>query len=195
MTPTDKYEIINIISSLDPNKSTGPTKVIKLLKNDISQLSDIFNVSFLTGVFPSILKIAKVVPVHKKQSKLVYSNYHPISLSSNLEKILEKLMYRRVFNFFNDSNSIYSLQFGFRQKYFTTHALISLAEDIRKNQDEGNIGCVIFVDLQKAFDTVEHDVLLAELNTMVSMVSQMSGLDPTYPTESNMFQLIVMNQV
>ena len=199
MTPSDKYEIINIISSLDPNKSTGPnsipTKILKLLKNDISQLSDIFNVSFSTGVFPSILKIAKVVPIHKKQSKLVYSNYRPISLLSNLEKILEKLMYSRIFKFFNDSNSIYSLQFGFRQKYFTTHALISLAEDIRKNLDEENIGCGIFVDLQKAFDTVEHDVLLAELNIMVSMVSQMSGLDPTYPTENNMFQLIVMNQV
>ena len=104
-------------------------------------------------------------------------------------------MYSRIFKFFNDSNSIYSLQFGFRQKYFTTHALISLAEDIRKNLDEENIGCGIFVDLQKAFDTVEHDVLLAELNIMVSMVLQMSGLDPAYPTESNMFQLIVMSRV
>ena len=70
LSPTDKYEIINIISSLDPNKSTGPnsipTKILKLLKNDIStQLSDIFNVSFSTGVFPSILKIAKVVPFLK----------------------------------------------------------------------------------------------------------------------------------
>ena len=73
LSPTDKYEIINIISSLDPNKSTGPnsipTKILKLLKNDIStQLSDIFNVSFSTGVFPSILKIAKVVPIHKKKN-------------------------------------------------------------------------------------------------------------------------------
>ena len=119
--------------------------------------------SFSTGVFPSILKIAKVVPIHKKQSKLVYSNYRPISLLSNLEKILEKLMYSRIFKFLNDSNSIYPLQFGFRQKYSTTHALISLTEDIRKNLDEGNIGCGIFVDLQKAFDTVEHDILLAKL--------------------------------
>ena len=97
LSPTDKYEIINIISSLDPNKSTGPnsipTKILKLLKNDIStQLSDIFNVSFSTGVFPSILKRAKVVPILKKQSKLVYFNYSPISLLSNLEKILEELM-------------------------------------------------------------------------------------------------------
>ena len=91
LSPTDKYEIINIISSLDPNKSTGPNSIpTKILKLDIStQLSDIFNVSFSTGVFPTILKIAKVVPIHKKQSKLVFSNYRPISLSSNLEKILK----------------------------------------------------------------------------------------------------------
>ena len=61
-------------------------------------------------------------------------------------------MYSRIFKFLNDSNSTYPLQFGFRQKYSTTHALISLTED-RKNLDEGNIGCAIFVDLEKAFDT------------------------------------------
>ena len=68
-------------------------------------------------------------------------------------------MYSRIFKFLNDNNSIYPLQFGFRQKFSTTHALISLTEDIRKNLDEGNIGCGIFVDLQKAFDTVEHDII------------------------------------
>ena len=72
-------------------------------------------------------------------------------------------MYSRIFKFLNDNNSIYPLQFGFRQKYSTTHALISLTEDIRKNLDEGDIGCGISVDLQKAFDTAEHDILLAKL--------------------------------
>ena len=72
-------------------------------------------------------------------------------------------MYYRIFNSFNDNNSIYPLQFGFRQKYSTTHTLISLPEDTRRNLDEGNIGCGIFIDLQKAFDTVEHDILLANL--------------------------------
>ena len=136
--------------------------MLKLLKNDISaQLSDIFNVSFSTGVFPTILKIVKVIPIHKKQSKLVYSNYRSISLLSNLEKILGKFMYSRIFKSLNDSNSIYPLQFGFRQKHSTTHALISLTEDIRKNLDEGNIACGIFVDLQKAFDTMEHYIFFS----------------------------------
>ena len=92
LNPTEKYEIINIISSPGSNKSTEPnsipTKILKLLENDISTLlSGIFNFPFLTGVFPSVLKIAKVIPIHKKQSKLDYFNYRPISFLSNLEKI------------------------------------------------------------------------------------------------------------
>ena len=69
-------------------------------------------------------------------------------------------MYNRMYKFFSDNNLIYLLQFGFRQKF---HALISLTENIRKNLDERNIGCSIFADLQKAFDTVEHDILLLKL--------------------------------
>ena len=70
----------------------------------------------MTGVFPSVLKTAKVVPVFEKDSKLDYSNYCPISLLSNIEKILKKLMYKTLFTFLNNSN-IYNLQFGFRQQY------------------------------------------------------------------------------
>ena len=81
-----------------------------LLKNEISkQLADLFNLSFMTGVFPSVLKTAKVVPVFKKDSKLDYSNYRPISLLSNIEKIPEKLMYKRLCAFLNKNNVIYNL--------------------------------------------------------------------------------------
>ena len=116
------------------------------------------------------------MPVYKKGSKLNFSNYRPISLLSNIEKILEKLIYNRVYNFFAKNNLIYPLQLGFRQQYSTFHAFISLTEDIRKNLDKGNIGCSIFVDLQKAFDTVEHDILL--------------GSNPTSLTENNLFLLM-----
>ena len=85
LQPTDKEEIVNIIPSLNSNKASGPNSILYrisfLLKNEISeQLADLFNLSFMTGIFPSVLKTAKVVPVFKKDSKLNYSNYHPTSV-------------------------------------------------------------------------------------------------------------------
>ena len=118
----------------------------------------------MTGVFSSALKTAKVVPIFKKDPKLDYRNHRPISLLSNIEKILEKLMYKRLHTFLNNSDIIYNLQFGFRQQYSTSHALININENIRKALDDGNIGCGVFVDLQKAFDTLDHQILLAKLN-------------------------------
>ena len=79
----------------------------------------------MTGVFPSVLKTAKGVPVFKKDSKFDYSNYRLISLLSNMEKILEKFMYKRLYTFLKNNNIIYNLQFGFRQQYSTSHALIN----------------------------------------------------------------------
>ena len=110
VSPTEKTKIEVIISSLDYNKSVGPnsipTKVLKLLKNDISsQLSKVFNISFCSGVFPSILKTVKVIPMHKKDSK---PNYCPVSLLSNIEKILKSLMCNRMYKFFSDYNVMLS---------------------------------------------------------------------------------------
>ena len=73
-------------------------------------------------------------------------------------------MYRRFYTFLNKKNIIYKLQFGFRQQYSTSNALINITENIRKGLDDGNIGCGVFVDLRKAFDTVDHQILLATLN-------------------------------
>ena len=172
LTPTDKNETSFVISSLDSHKSSDPksipVKILKLLKNDISQQSsDIFNMSFSTGQFPSVLKIAKVVPIHKKQSQADYTNYRPIPFLFNIEKIIEKLMYKKPSNFLDINNLIYSLQFGFRLKYSTTHALINLTESIRQTLLEGSFGCGIFVDLQKAFDTVDHKILPQKLDYYV----------------------------
>ena len=112
----------------DSHKSSGPNSIplksLKLLKNDISQQrSDIFNTAFLTGQFSSVLKIARVIPIHQKQSKVDYINYRPISLLSNIEKVNEKLMYKRLFNFLGIISVIHLLQFDFQPKYSTRHML------------------------------------------------------------------------
>ena len=94
------------------------------------QLADLFNFSFSSGFFPSTLKTAKVVTFFKKDPKLDCCNYCPVSPLSNLEKILEKRMYKRVHNFMTENNIIYDLQFGFRQNFFTSYALTcSLVSD------------------------------------------------------------------
>ena len=94
LLPSDNEETKSILSSLDISKATCPyiipTKVLKLLKNDISdELADLFHLSFTTDSFPTLLKTANIIPIHKKESKLDYTNYNPISLLSNLDKILE----------------------------------------------------------------------------------------------------------
>ena len=126
-----------------------------MLKNDISeQLADLFNLSFTTGTFLTLLKTTKVIPLHKKDSKSNFTNYRPISLLPSLDKILEKLVHSRLSTFLKIKDIIYPLQFGFRQNYSTSYALIHLTETIKETRDQGKYGCGIFVNLQTAFDTL-----------------------------------------
>ena len=122
-----------IISSLDYNKAVGinsfPIKILKLVKEQIAEhLCFIYNLSFATGIFPDSLKITKVTPVYKEGSKLECANYRPLTLISNLDKIVKKLMDKRLMGFLND-------QFGFQKKNSTVHAVISLIENTEKAID------------------------------------------------------------
>ena len=116
------------------------------------------NSCFEVGIFPDILKIAKVTPLHKKESKLNFLNYRPISLLSVFSKIYEKLIYIRIYSYLTKNNLIYDKQFGFRNNYSTNHALLSITERIRALVDSGHYVCGVFVDLEKAFDTVNHKI-------------------------------------
>ena len=119
------------------------------MKNNISkQLVHLFNLSFSPGVFPSLLKMARVVPIFKEDSELEYQNYRPISLLSNIEKILKKLMHKRVYQFLTENKVIYDLQFRFEQNFSTAHVVISFMENIRQALDKRYIGCGVFADLQ-----------------------------------------------
>ena len=127
-------------------------------------LADIFNLSVKTGNFINIFKTAKIIPLFKnKGSTSDVSSYRPIALLSNIDKIFEKLVHKRVISYFDKHKIISDRQFGFRNKHSTQHNLISLTENIRDSLDEGNFSCGIFLDLQKAFDTVEHKILLKKL--------------------------------
>ena len=162
-------EIVKIINSLKP-KADGPysipTPILKTFLHKISEiLTKIFNLSIQTGKFITPLKVAKVIPVYKnKGSPYDANNYRPISLLSNIDKIFEKLIKSRLVNFLDENKIIFKNQFGFRSKHSTTHALINLTEKIRANIDKGLFSCGVFIDLQKAFDTVDHNILLSKLH-------------------------------
>ena len=161
-------EIEALINSLQVIKAVGPYSVpIKLLKM-ISRpiflpLCLIINESFTSGIFPDNLKLAKVITLYKKGSRDNPTNYRPISLLSIFSKIIEKIMYERVCRFLETCNILYPLQFGFREKHSTLHAIIGMTETIKEAIDNGMFGCGVFIDLQKAFDTVNHSILLKKL--------------------------------
>ena len=113
---------------------------------------------------PEKLKIVHAVPVFKKGSRLLLSNYRPISLLSNLNKIFEKIIYKRVIDFIDKHDLLYSKQYGFRSGHSTTQAIIDITEKIRASLDDNKVSCGIFIDLQKAFDTVNHNILLKKLD-------------------------------
>ena len=110
LTATDSTKVSNIIFSLNQNKRDGPNsiaiKILKLLNKDISdQLAILFNQSFSSSIFPSVLKTSKIIPIYKKGSKVECSNYRPISLLSNIDKILERLIYNRLYNFLEEKRN------------------------------------------------------------------------------------------
>ena len=166
--PSIPLEISDIISLLKSGKSLGPNsipmKILKLLSPLISSpLSQIVNESFQSGIFPDKMKLAKVIPLFKKGCPLAASNYRPISLLSIFSKIIEKVMYKRLYKFLEKHEILYTLQFGFGASHSIDHALVSLTEAIKNSLDNRKFGCGIFIDLQKAFDTVNHNILLTKL--------------------------------
>ena len=157
-----------ILLQLDDNKSPGPSNIpIKLLKISapiiVPHLVSIFNLSFKTGIFPDLMKLAKVVPIFKAGSKLLVTNYRPISLLSVFSKILEKIVHKQLYEFLQLNSVIYESQFGFQKNRSTLHSLIEIVENIRNCMDTSNYGCGIFIDLKKAFDTVNHEILINKL--------------------------------
>jgi hypothetical protein len=126
-------------------------------------LLHIYNLSFLSGAVPNKLKVAKVIPIYKKGDPTHPGNYRPISLLNIFDKILEKLMYSRLYKHLATNNVLYDYQFGFRKGHSTALAILKVVDNIYQNLDKGNVCSGAYLDLQKAFDTVNHEILLGKL--------------------------------
>ena len=154
--------------SLKINKSTGHDAisynvVSKSFGELCAPLKHIFDLSFENGIFPDSLKIAKVTPVYKSGDNSSLSNYRPISVLPCFSKILERIMYRRLYSYLQENKILYSKQFGFQTGHSTDHAIIQLVEQIYENFEENKYTLGVFIDLAKAFDTVDHKILLRKM--------------------------------
>ena len=162
--------ILETVSKLKPKNSSGKDNIsTKLLKEIIDcidyPIAHLFNLSFKTGYIPSEYKCAKIIPIFKADEKDKFNNYRPISILPALSKLLEKIAAIQMFRYLNKFNIFYKHQYGFRPKHNTNqpllHLLNKIYENLNKSKPEFTLG--IFLDLKKAFDCCDLDILLKKL--------------------------------
>ena len=168
LAPTCPAEVAKIINSFSPNKAAGPdgisAKFLKLGAPALCHiLSRLVNGCYEAGIFPDPLKLARVTPIFKDGSPDDPSNYRPISIISVLSKLVEKLTYNRLYKFIESNSILCNNQFGFCSRHSTTHAITNIYERILENVDQDKHTATIYLDLSKAFDSVNHDILLNKL--------------------------------
>jgi hypothetical protein len=123
-------------------------------------LEYLINILFSNGIVPNDFKIGNVIPIYKKGSLSCTCDYRPISLLSIFDKLLEKLMYKRLLNILGKNRVLFERQVGFRTRYSTEYAILSIVNKVQKAIDNRNYSCGIFLDFNKAFDTVNHEILI-----------------------------------
>ena len=115
-------------------------------------------------MFPDKLKISKITPIYKKDDKHCVKNYRPISILPVVSKVIDKIVYNQLYSYFTKNNYLNTNQYGFRKNFSTEHAILELNERILSEFDKNNTALAILLDLSKAFDTIDHEILLAKLN-------------------------------
>ena len=168
LSPVDEHELEKTVKQCKSKVSTDndglSMKLVKEIYNYIQiPLLHIVNLSFKTGTFPERMKTAKIKPLFKSGQKDIFTNYRPVSLLPQFSKILEKLFNSRLENFLDKHKILDDNQYGFRENRSTSHALIETIEDITNSLDKKQVTIGIFIDLKKAFDTIDHGILLSKL--------------------------------
>jgi len=168
LSPTTPEEILTLINGLDSKNSCGhddiPVRTSKLSKYLLAPLlSNVINGSICDGVFPNNLKIAKVVPLFKSGDSEIPTNYRPISVLTYFSNIFEKVLYGRLNDYFTKNNLLSQQQYGFRNNHSTSLAITDLYENLLHNLNNKLMSCAVFLDLRKAFDSVNHSILLTKL--------------------------------
>ena len=180
-------EVKKVLNKLNASKSSGPDRIpVSLLKDSseiiASYLTYIYNCSLLSGILPDDWKKARVSPIYKSGDKQECGNYRPISVLSVVAKIFEKLVGGQLNYYLKENNILTKFQSGFREGHSTTSSLLSSTNSWLINMDSGLINGVLFLDLKKAFDTVDHQILIRKLhlygvkdNALTWFTSYLSG--------------------
>ena len=164
MNPTDVWEIKKIVAKLPTKKSSGHDNISNILLKDIIDhiahvLCVIFNKSLEQGEIPSTMKLAEVVPLYKGKEHYLETNYRPISLLTTISKVLEKIVYQRIYSFLQNTGQLYENQYGFRESHSCEHAIGQVINGIVKGLENKLSSACVLLDLSKAFDTIEHTII------------------------------------
>ncbi len=164
-------QVLDELNAISSNKASGLdnvcTKLIKYGSKAIAViLCKIFNMCLKQGCVPDELKVARVTPIYKSGSKDELTNYRPISILPVCSKILEKIVHNQLYNYVTENNLMYVGQSGFRKHHSTCTALIKTIDKWNMDIDNGNYVGAVFVDLSKAFDMVNHTLLVRKLNSL-----------------------------